>query len=114
MNYYNGIVFKGFISGICESILSGGQYDKLMRRMGRSSGAVGFALYIDLLETLDGEISPYDVDTLIIYDDQNDVSYIGDISDRLVKEGKSISVQKAMPKKLRYRELIDLRGGREK
>ena len=111
MNYYNGIVFKGFLSGICEGVLSGGQYDKLMERMGRSSGAVGFAIYLDLLETLEGKSSPYDVDTLIIYDDKNDVSYIGEISDRLIKEGKSISVQKAIPEKLRYREVIDLRGG---
>lgn len=50
MNYYNGFVFKGFVNGIASGILSGGQYDKLMSKMGRSSGAVGFALYLDLLD----------------------------------------------------------------
>ena len=50
MNYYNGIVFRGFIDGVPESVLSGGQYDILMRKMGRQAGAVGFAVYLDLLE----------------------------------------------------------------
>lgn len=51
-NYYNGIVFRGFIEGIPESILSGGQYDNLMLRMGhKNSKAIGFAIYLDLLES---------------------------------------------------------------
>ena len=112
MNYYNGIVFKGFLSGICESVLSGGQYDKLMRRMGRGSGAIGFALYLDLLEALQGAPLPYDVDILIIYDEKSDAMAISELSDATVKAGKSVSVQKAIPKKLRYREMIDMRGGK--
>ncbi len=50
--YYSGIVFKGFIDGISTRVLSGGRYDKLMKRMNRSSGAVGFAVYLDTLERL--------------------------------------------------------------
>ena len=53
MSYYNGIVFRGFISGIPEGVLSGGQYDNLMKKMGRSSSAIGFAVYLDMLERLD-------------------------------------------------------------
>ncbi len=50
LNYYNGIVFRGFIDGVPESILSGGQYDNLMRRMGHeNSHAIGFAVYLDKL-----------------------------------------------------------------
>ncbi len=52
MNYYNGILCKGFIEGVPGSVLSGGQYDKLMQRMGRRSKAVGFAVYLDMLERL--------------------------------------------------------------
>lgn len=51
--YYSGIVFKGYLNGIASRVLSGGQYDKLMRRMGRSSGALGFAVYLDSLERLE-------------------------------------------------------------
>ncbi len=49
-SYYSGIIFKGFIDGLSSHILSGGQYDKLMKRMNRDSGAIGFAVYLDSLE----------------------------------------------------------------
>ena len=52
MRYYNGFVFKGFMEGIPGSVLSGGQYDALMRRMHRNAGAIGFAVYLDTLERL--------------------------------------------------------------
>ena len=52
-HYYNGILFKGFLPGVPGTILSGGQYDNLMKKMGRRSGAVGFAVYVDLLERLE-------------------------------------------------------------
>ena len=49
MNYYNGIVFKGYINGIPEYVLSGGQYDNLMEKMGKKSRAIGFAVYTERL-----------------------------------------------------------------
>ena len=52
LNYYNGIVFEGFVGGAPGRVLSGGQYDKLMRKLGRSDKAVGFAIYLDQLERL--------------------------------------------------------------
>ena len=51
--YYSGIVFKGYVSGIAQRVLSGGRYDKLVERMGRKSGAIGFAVYLDTLEWLE-------------------------------------------------------------
>ncbi|MBR5752265.1 MAG: ATP phosphoribosyltransferase regulatory subunit, partial [Clostridia bacterium] len=53
MRYYNGIIFKGYIEGVSQSVLSGGQYDSLMRRMGKKGGAAGFAVYLDRLERLE-------------------------------------------------------------
>lgn len=111
MNYYNGIVFRGFLSGICEGVLSGGQYDKLMRRMGRKSGAVGFALYLDLLEELERERSEFDVDTLVLYDQSTDCEALSSKMTELIGEGKRASAQKAIPQKLRYRTCVDLRKG---
>lgn len=48
--YYSKIVFKGFINGVATKVLSGGQYDKLMQKMGRNGGAIGFAVYLDDIE----------------------------------------------------------------
>ena len=59
LKYYNGITFKGFISGIPGAVLSGGQYDTLMRKMGRKDHAVGFAVFLDMLERLNEEKESY-------------------------------------------------------
>ena len=53
LNYYNGVVFKGFIKNIPSQVLLGGRYDKLMRKMGKKSSAIGFAVYTDMLDRLD-------------------------------------------------------------
>ena len=53
VSYYNGIVFRGFIDGIPDRVLSGGQYDRLMEKMGKKSNAVGFAVYLDELERIE-------------------------------------------------------------
>ena len=68
LGYYSGVVFRGYLEGIPESILSGGQYDKLPKKMGRKSRAIGFAVYVDLLQELYREESSFDVDTLILHD----------------------------------------------
>lgn len=110
MNYYNGIVFKGFLNGIPEGVLSGGEYGTLMQKMGRRGDAIGFALYLDTLEALDKSTRDFDVDTLLIYDDKTDASCIIEAKNNLIAQGKSVSVQRAIPQKLRYKEAIDLRG----
>ena len=48
-SYYNGIVFKGFLKAVPDSVLSGGQYGGLMRSMGLAGEAAGFAVYLDRL-----------------------------------------------------------------
>ena len=109
MNYYNGIVFKGFLNGICEGVLAGGTYDKLMRKMGRKSKAVGFALYLDLLEDLKTPRNEFDIDVLLLYNNSTESKTILRFVQEQTAIGKSVSAQKAIPDKIRYRELIDLR-----
>ena len=53
LNYYNGVVFKGYVRGVPEAVLSGGQYDALLHRMGKRARAVGFAVFVDLLAQYD-------------------------------------------------------------
>ncbi|HAS37342.1 MAG TPA: hypothetical protein DCS04_01815 [Ruminococcaceae bacterium] len=109
MNYYSGFVFRGFVDGICDGVLAGGQYDRMMEKMGRKSGAIGFALYLDLLEQLKTENAEYDVDVLLIYDDETECKAVADKVGELISSGKTVSAQKTVPEKLRYKEKIDLR-----
>ncbi len=111
MNYYNGIVFRGYIDGIPSGVLSGGQYDKLMQRMGRRARAVGFAIYMDLLERLADAPQPYDVDTVLLYDASADAVALGQAVRLLADSGRSVVAQKAVPEKLKYRQLLRFKDG---
>lgn len=107
-NYYNGIVFQGYLSGICESVLAGGQYDKLMEKLERRSGAIGFALYLDLLDQLRGEDSPYDVDVLLLYGADTDKRAVAQAVAALTGQGMTVSAQRNIPQKLRFRQQMTL------
>ncbi len=108
MSYYNGIVFTGFLKGISDGVLAGGQYDKLMQKLHRTSGAIGFAVYLDLLEQLSAAGNTYDVDVLLIYSDQTPIEQITQQVQGLIAQGKTVSAQKAIPGKLRYRTMIQI------
>ena len=54
-NYYNGIIFKGFLRKIPTAVLSGGRYDNLMRKLRKQASAIGFAVYTDRLSLLEEE-----------------------------------------------------------
>lgn len=110
IKYYNGIVFKGFISGIPQSVLSGGQYDRLMKKMQKRSGAIGFAVYLDLLDRLLSESRRYDADTVILYSTPTDVGLIKETVERFKKEG-SVSVQRSLPERFRCKKLVRIIDG---
>ncbi len=55
VDYYNGLIFQGFVCGVAHPVLAGGRYDNLMARFEKEQGAVGFALYLNELERQDGE-----------------------------------------------------------
>lgn len=48
-DYYNGLVFQGYVKGVPRSVLAGGRYDNLLCRFNKQQGALGFALYLDEL-----------------------------------------------------------------
>ena len=53
MDYYNGLVFSGYLAGAPRAVLKGGRYDLLARRFTPGACALGFALYLNELERLD-------------------------------------------------------------
>lgn len=110
VHYYNGIVFKGFVKGIPNSVLSGGQYDALLNKMKLKKGAVGFAVYLDMLELLDSSRCEYDVDTLLVYDENASFADIENTADAFRAEGSVLSVSK-IPENIRYKKLVELKNG---
>ena len=58
MEYYNGLVFTGYVAGIPCAVLKGGRYDYLMQRFTPGANAIGFAIYLDELERLAAPLPP--------------------------------------------------------
>lgn len=112
VNYYNGIVFRGYVSGVPEVVLLGGEYGRLIKRMGKQGGACGFALYTDLLSELYDDCDAFDVDTLILYGDGVSCEDVIKAKMRLAAENKSFTAQKTVSKRIRYKEILRL--GEEK
>ena len=109
--YYNGIVFKGFIEQIPNSVLSGGQYDALMHRMGKKSAAIGFAIYLDMLDPLKTNDSEFEQDIIVLYDETTNISALKRFIDGLIAKGNRVSAQRVVPERLTYRQLISFKNG---
>ncbi len=107
MRYYSGVVFRGYLAGVPTSILSGGQYDRLPRKLGRKAKAIGFAIYLDLLE---GEAASLDVDTLILHDGSVCVKTLAAAAAEAEQSG-SVLVAREIPKNRGYKTMIRFEKG---
>ena len=47
IDYYTGVVFRGYVEGAGAPVLSGGRYDSLVGKFGCSAAATGFAVDVD-------------------------------------------------------------------
>ena len=111
LKYYNGVSFRGFVKGVSSSVLSGGQYDNLMCRMGKSSKAIGFAVYLDKLEEIEEVAEKYDVDTVLLYDEGERAVNISRAVSRIAESGTSVAAMRKLPEKFRYKKLLKISGG---
>ena len=107
MNYYNGLVFRGFVKGVPTGVLSGGQYDNLMKRMHKNAKAIGFAVYLDLLEHMEAK-QEFDVDVLLTYTQATPIEQVLAKAAELTAQNKRVSIQKQVPEGFAYREWVQL------
>ncbi len=111
INYYNGIVFKGFIDKIPDSVLSGGRYDSLMQSMSRKSKAIGFAVYIDMLERFNIKEREFDYAAVLLYSENDSISTVKNAAQRLINEYGCVFTAKKFPEKATYGKLFELQNG---
>lgn len=112
IDYYNGVVFKGYVRGVPRAVLAGGRYDNLMRRFGKPQPAVGFALYLGGLGRAFAEKSDYDVDTLLLYDAGQSPAQVARAVQSILKSGRSVRAEQSAPEGLRVRQTLRLGPGR--
>ena len=93
--YYNGIIFKGYLSCVPYSVLSGGRYDNLSKSFNKNLCAIGFALYL-------GELSAYlsdnksDAEIAVLYNGKN-AKLAFATAEKLRKKNKSVLLCKNVP-----------------
>ena len=109
-NYYSGLIFRGMTEGIPEYVLSGGRYDKLLKRMGKEGNAIGFAVYLDLLGDMDENRDRNDCDILLIRKDTDDPRDIVKAVDELIARGLSVRVEKEQAN-IRCEKVAELKDG---
>jgi ATP phosphoribosyltransferase regulatory subunit len=108
MRYYSGVVFKGYLQGIPTAILSGGQYDRLPRKMGRKAKAIGFAIYVDLLAAPSAD--DFHVDTLILHDGTANPGALMAAAEEAGKQG-SVLVARQKPEGRTWSRIVEVKGG---
>lgn len=108
MSYYNGVIYRGYVKDVPFSVLSGGRYDNLLQKLGKSCQAIGFAVYVDLLELYDKHSREYDVDVLITYTENDSPADVARLASEYVSKGKSVKVLSQVPETLKYREAVSV------
>ncbi len=111
ISYYSGTIFKGYVEGIPSSVLSGGQYDRLMQKMGKSSGAVGFAVYLDMLERFGKSDSEYDYDTVVLVNESTPPEKVIKTVSHLSSKGEKVIALKSVSETVRYKNLVKMGEG---
>ncbi len=91
VGYYDGVIFRGYISSSHKAVLSGGQYGALMTKLGKDDDAIGFAVYMDEIE---GDAAKLDgVDVLLVYGEKAP-DEVFECAKKLRESGKSVLVSK--------------------
>ncbi len=67
IDYYTGVVFRGYAEGVGAPVLSGGRYDRLVERFGREAEATGFAVDVDAVGSCICPTVPR-LDTIVHYE----------------------------------------------
>lgn len=106
-DYYDGLIFQGYVEGVPRALLFGGYYGKLLRKFGKNLDAIGFAVYLNELDVLFRAQHHTDVDALILYDENTDLSALLVQAEALrVRDGGlRVRVEKQAPEGLRYQKL---------
>ena len=69
MDYYTGVVMKGYLQGYGDAVLSGGRYNKLLAEFGYDVPATGFAVNVDAVAKVMKQTNSYSVPVadIIVY-----------------------------------------------
>ena len=103
-DYYSGLVFRGFLEGISDAVLFGGRYDTLIKRMNKTGGGIGFAVYLDTLNKI--KSAKADEKILLLYDDTVSPEQVIRSVSILKQDGIKVRAQREIPVEYKYTRLL--------
>lgn len=95
--YYNGIIFQGYVEKAPSAVLSGGRYDKLAGKLRENTQAIGFAVYLDNLNLYYKKKREFDSDILILFDSSETSNTLLSLVEGFVDKGFSVRVEHSVP-----------------
>jgi ATP phosphoribosyltransferase regulatory subunit len=106
IDYYNSLVFQGYVKELAKPVLAGGQYDLAMKRFGKDVDAIGFALYLNEINRLSSEQKEWVLDRVLLYQEADDVNEVLKQAQDWQKEGLRVWVGKRVPQGLPAKEVL--------
>ena len=82
----------------------------MLRQLGREGGAVGFAVYMDLLERLEGPEEEFDGDVLLLYGPETPAPAVLQRAEELRRDGQRVRTERRAPEGLRFRRTERMEG----
>ena len=111
IDYYDGLIFQGYVEGVPRALLTGGSYGKLLRKFGKDLDAVGFAVYLNELDHLFRSQHGTDADALILYGEGDDPALVLEQAEALRAQGLRVRTERSRPENIRFGAVYRLENG---
>ena len=109
--YYNGIIFQGYVEKAPNAVLSGGRYDNLAAKLRDDTQAIGFAVYLDNLNLYYKKERGYDSDILILFDSSSNSEALLSVAQSFIDKGFSVRVEHTVPEDFKAKTVYNFENG---
>lgn len=92
LDYYSGIIFKGYVDGAGATVLSGGRYDSLMSNFGKDMPAIGFSVNLDTMMSVINRSNLDEIEKFKVYYSKKDEIMVLKKAMVLRSEGKIVEL----------------------
>jgi len=107
--YYSGLMLRGYIDDVPGTVLSGGRYDPLLHRMGKSGvSAMGFAINFDGLSRFLSDEEDSSVETVVLYAVDADPVAVAKAVRDCTARGERVWASATLPKGLTWTRLVEV------
>ncbi len=110
-NYYNGLMFRGFVKSVPRAVLSGGRYDPLLKRMGKENlAAIGFGISFDEIDRYFRQPAQNKYEAILLYGEDTDLVAFYQAMEQLTKQNLRVCALAVLPEDVGNTKVYRLEG----